>query len=56
MQTTGYFTEIINELHRTAGLLINEEAEKLVDAILQAKKIFVAGAGRSELMSKAFAM
>jgi 6-phospho-3-hexuloisomerase len=56
MQTREYFTEIINELNRTAGLLISEEAEKLVDGILEAKKVFVAGAGRSGLMSRAFAM
>ncbi|WP_141432153.1 6-phospho-3-hexuloisomerase [Bacillus sp. 03113] len=56
MQTTQYITEIINELSRTADLLANEEAEKLVDKILQSKKIFVAGAGRSGFMVKSFAM
>ena len=56
MQTTQYVNEIIEELNRTADLLTNEEAEKLVDYILEAKKIFVAGAGRSGFMVKSFAM
>ncbi|WP_026105143.1 6-phospho-3-hexuloisomerase [Halalkalibacterium ligniniphilum] len=56
MQTTDYLAEIIAELKRTADLLLNDEVEQLVDAILSAKKIFVAGAGRSGFMAKAFAM
>lgn len=56
MQTIQYVSEIIEELNRTADLLANEEAEKLVDAILELKKIFVAGAGRSGFMVKSFAM
>jgi 6-phospho-3-hexuloisomerase len=55
-QTTQYASQILNELQRTIALMADEEAEKLVDAILQAKKIFVAGAGRSGLMGRAFAM
>ncbi len=56
MQTTQYLTEIIKELHQTVKLIPDEEAEKLVSGILEAKKIFVAGAGRSGFMSKSFAM
>ncbi|BCJ88079.1 6-phospho-3-hexuloisomerase [Effusibacillus dendaii] len=56
MQTTHYFAEIIKELSRAIDLLADDEAEKLADGILQAKKIFVAGAGRSGFMAKSFAM
>ncbi|GMN99511.1 6-phospho-3-hexuloisomerase [Parageobacillus thermoglucosidasius] len=56
MQTTQYLGEILQELNRTADFIADEEAEKLVNGILQAKKIFVAGAGRSGFMSKSFAM
>ena len=56
MQTTQYLTEIIKELQQTGTLIPDEEAEKLVNGILEAKKILVAGAGRSGLMSKSFAM
>lgn len=47
---------IVQELGQTLGNLADAQAEALVDAILAAKRIFVAGAGRSGLMVKAFAM
>ena len=56
MQTTKYLAEIIDELYRTVDLIADEEAEKLVNKILESKKIFVAGAGRSGFMGKSFAM
>lgn len=56
MQTNQYAAEIVKELNRTVGLLPEIEAEYFVNEILQAKRIFVAGAGRSGLMIKAFAM
>ncbi|WP_146808001.1 MULTISPECIES: 6-phospho-3-hexuloisomerase [Aneurinibacillus] len=56
METTQYVDKIIRELSQTVDLISNEEAEKLVNGILESKKIFVAGAGRSGLMSKSFAM
>ena len=56
MTTTQVASEIIKELERTIGLISEDEAEKFVSQILQAKKIFVAGAGRSGLMGKAFTM
>ncbi|WP_375088714.1 6-phospho-3-hexuloisomerase [Peribacillus sp. RS7] len=56
MQTTQYLAEIIKELNRSVHLIADEETEKLVNGILESKKVFVAGAGRSGLMGKAFAM
>jgi 6-phospho-3-hexuloisomerase len=56
MQNTPFLMEIINELNHTAESIPDNEVEKLADRILQSKKIFVAGAGRSGLMVKAFAM
>ncbi|KIL50056.1 6-phospho-3-hexuloisomerase [Jeotgalibacillus soli] len=56
MQTTRYFNEILDELSRAADLLSDEQAEQLVNQILEAKKIFVAGAGRSGFMGKSFVM
>ncbi|UZJ79874.1 6-phospho-3-hexuloisomerase [Fictibacillus sp. KU28468] len=56
MNTSHYYTEIVKELSLAADLISDQEAEMLVDEILKAKKIFVAGAGRSGLMGKSFAM
>ena len=56
MKTTPYTLEIIKELQQTLALIQDEEAEQLVNKILEAKKIFVAGAGRSGLMGKSFVM
>ncbi|MCL7748304.1 6-phospho-3-hexuloisomerase [Halalkalibacter alkaliphilus] len=56
MQTTEYTLEIIKELQRTANLINEVKVEMLVERILEANKIFVAGAGRSGFMAKSFAM
>ncbi|MCM3576287.1 6-phospho-3-hexuloisomerase [Mesobacillus sp. AQ2] len=56
MHTTQYLAKILKELIRTTDLISNEEAEKLVNGILEAKKVFIAGAGRSGFMAKSFAM
>ncbi|ALS20649.1 6-phospho-3-hexuloisomerase [Paenibacillus naphthalenovorans] len=56
MQTTQYFAKIIQELERSVNLIADEQAEKLSNGILKSRKIFVAGAGRSGLMMKSFAM
>ncbi|MFD4931993.1 6-phospho-3-hexuloisomerase [Peribacillus butanolivorans] len=56
MQTTQYVAEILKELNHSADLIADEEAEKLVNGILESKKVFVAGAGRSGFMVKSFAM
>jgi 6-phospho-3-hexuloisomerase len=52
MLTTQYTTEILKELQRTAELISDNETEELVNGILEAKKVFVAGAGRSGFMGK----
>ena len=56
MKTTQYLARIIKELIRSLDLISNDEAEKLVNGILESKKIFVAGAGRSGFMAKSFAI
>ncbi len=56
MQTIAYTKEILAELSRTTERMNDTEAEKLVDGMQRANKIFVAGSGRSGLMAKAFAM
>lgn len=56
MQTPQYVKEIIEELNRSVDLISDEEAERLVDCILESKKVFVAGAGRSGFMVKSFAI
>ncbi|MBY0158739.1 6-phospho-3-hexuloisomerase [Paenibacillus lautus] len=47
---------IVQELEHAASLLTEDAGERLTEAILGAEHIFVAGAGRSGLMMKAFAM
>ncbi|MBE3569579.1 MAG: 6-phospho-3-hexuloisomerase [Bacillales bacterium] len=56
MKTTQYLAKILNELSGSVDFIADEEAEKLVNKILESKKIFVAGAGRSGFMAKSFAM
>ncbi|MFO6497619.1 MULTISPECIES: 6-phospho-3-hexuloisomerase [Bacillus] len=56
MKTTEFLQEIMKELNHSVGLIADEEAETLVDKILESKKIFVAGAGRSGFMAKSFVM
>ncbi|GAE35909.1 6-phospho-3-hexuloisomerase [Halalkalibacter akibai] len=56
MQTTQYLTEIIRELQHASEQIQDEQAELLVNDIIGANKIFVAGAGRSGFMAKSFAM
>lgn len=56
MKTTQYLAEVVQELSRTVDLISDEEAEKLVNKILESKKIFVTGAGRSGFMGKSFVM
>lgn len=56
MNTVEYSKEIIKELERTLVQMSDEQAENLTDVILKSKKIFVAGAGRSGFMGRAFAM
>ncbi|PPA70143.1 6-phospho-3-hexuloisomerase [Jeotgalibacillus proteolyticus] len=56
MKTTEFAATISEELQNSVGLISDEEAERLVDGILNAKKVFVAGGGRSGFMAKAFVM
>ena len=56
MNTTAFTEEILAELQRTLALIDDREAEKLAEGMLQAKKIFVAGGGRSGFMAKSFVM
>lgn len=56
MNTTGFTEEILAELKQALSLIDDTEAEQLVNGILQAKKVFVAGGGRSGFMAKAFVM
>lgn len=53
---TNYVATIIRELEHAAALLPVDACDRLADAILSADAVFVAGAGRSGLMMKAFAM
>jgi len=47
---------ILQELKKTVLSVGNDQAQDLIQSILQAKRIFVAGAGRSGFMVKAFGM
>lgn len=55
-QTSLYFSQVIEELNKTVQSIPDEASEALLNQLLKSKKIFVAGAGRSGLMGKAFVM
>jgi 6-phospho-3-hexuloisomerase len=54
MNISQYLEKVIQELNKTVDLIPELEAEKLLKNILESKKIFVAGAGRSGLMGDAY--
>jgi 6-phospho-3-hexuloisomerase len=56
MDTTEYLRQVVQELSQTVELISNDDAELLVNHILKANKVFVAGAGRSGFMGKSFVM
>lgn len=56
MDTLKYAQQIIEELQRSISQLDHQEAERMAELLLQSNKVFVAGAGRSGLMGRAFAM
>ncbi|WP_019156313.1 6-phospho-3-hexuloisomerase [Robertmurraya massiliosenegalensis] len=56
MKTTQYLAEILKELNRSIDFISDDDAEKLVNDILESNKVFVAGAGRSGFMAKSFVM
>jgi 6-phospho-3-hexuloisomerase len=53
---TATTTTILRELGAVLALVSGEETEAFARAVLAADKVFVAGAGRSGLAAKAFAM
>lgn len=53
MAEIKYLMEILDELKVNAGKVKEEEIEKAADLILTAKRIFVAGAGRSGYAARA---
>ena len=48
--------KIVCELEKTVPNIKNKDATILIEKIIKAKRVFTAGAGRSGLMVKAFAM
>ena len=56
MSTADHIRQVMAELDRTLGAVATDDVERLVDMILSARRVFVAGAGRSGLAMKAFAM
>ncbi|AOZ94111.1 6-phospho-3-hexuloisomerase [Paenibacillus crassostreae] len=56
MQTKRYVVTVLDELNNSADQLVDQQLELLVEQIGEAKRIFVAGVGRSGLMMRAFAM
>ncbi len=56
VKVQAYISQILDELDKTVEHVCNDSAEKLVDAIIDAETVFVAGAGRSGLAMKSFAM
>ena len=56
MKPNEYAVNAANEAVQTLSMVSAEEMSAIADAILAAKTIYVAGAGRSLLMLKAFAM
>ncbi|WP_050183082.1 6-phospho-3-hexuloisomerase [Domibacillus robiginosus] len=53
---TKQLERILQEIQTTAALIRDEETIQLVNGIIEANKVFVAGAGRSGFMAKSFAM
>lgn len=56
MDTSHYAQEIVKELEGSVSGLIAGEGEAVAELLLRSGQIFVAGAGRSGLMGRAFAM
>ncbi len=56
MNTAGFAQQITAELQKTVSLIDETQADKLAQEMLKAKKILVAGGGRSGFMAKSFVM
>ncbi|MDT2047547.1 6-phospho-3-hexuloisomerase [Priestia aryabhattai] len=56
MNINSHLRQIVDELTQTTVHISDNEAEQLVNSIIEAKRVFVTGSGRSGLMGKSFAM
>jgi 6-phospho-3-hexuloisomerase len=56
MNTNEYSLQIVKELERTLSRVDASIGEEIVDRIIDANRVFIAGAGRSQLMLRGFAM
>lgn len=57
MRKTSHYTSlVVQELARSIECIDEGATDRLAERVLDANKVFVAGAGRSGLMMKAFAM
>lgn len=56
MDKASYETRILNEIQETVSKVDPREMEEIVARIVKGKRIFVAGAGRTLLVMRAFAM
>lgn len=56
MKITGFYQKIIGELNQATSQIQEDQAKDFIELIQKANKVFLAGAGRSGLASKAFAM
>ena len=56
MKAVEYMEKIADEIGKTVAGISEKKTELFINKIINAKRIFLAGAGRSGLMIKAFAM
>lgn len=56
MTFTELYDKILDQLRDTAGHVSDEEVNTMIEAIFNAKQIFIGGAGRSLLMMRSLAM
>lgn len=56
MKINEYINIVLDELESSTKQISDDEAETFVQMITTSSKVFVAGAGRSGLMAKSFAM
>jgi len=56
MEINKEIKKILSEVENLLSLLTEDEINQFIQKILSSKRIFVAGAGRSGIIAKAFAM
>lgn len=56
MNRVEYTQAIVKELQHSVALIEGERVEQMAELLLRSNQVFVAGAGRSGLMGRAFAM